>query len=349
MIIYLINILLLFIWKLIFLNENSKNGKKIFVFLGSIQWFILSAFRDLNIGDDTQRYGMMFYQETARTWSQTFSDSYNILTGVTKGKDIGFMFFQKLCASINGDYRFMLIVIAALLATSLGVFIYRNSVDPFFSFLLFSCLFYSFFAITGERQTIATSLVIFFGYELIKKRKLVKFLIIVFFAALIHKSCLVCIPLYFLINKKITNLYLLCIAATAMICFFFRDALFSFLASGTGYESYSTYTTGGYTFTTMFLVVAALAIMFKNNMLNSNNEQATHFINALMLALCVLPLTFSNPNAMRIVQYFSAFLMLLIPLILQSFENRYRLFLTFSGEILLVVLFALQNPVYYFM
>ena len=64
------------------------------------------------------------------------------------------------------------IIVAAIVFASLGYFIYKNSDDPAFSYVLFSALFYSFYAITGTRQALATALVVFVGFEFIKRKGL---------------------------------------------------------------------------------------------------------------------------------------------------------------------------------
>ena len=48
---------------------------------------------------------------------------------------------------------------------------------------------------------------------------------------------------------------------------------------------------------------------------------AGSWLNAVLVALVLVPLTFVDPNAMRIVQYYSIFLVLLVPAILQSFSD----------------------------
>ena len=62
------------------------------------------------------------------------------------------------------------------------------------SWVVYSTLFYSFFAITGHRQTIATGIVVWGGLECIRKRKLIPFLLLTFVAYTIHASAICVLP-----------------------------------------------------------------------------------------------------------------------------------------------------------
>lgn len=115
--------------------------------------------------------------------------------------------FCKDISSFSTNYQVYLVFIALLFMIPMAIWIYRNSSMPCLSFIIFSTLFYSFYAVTGIRQTIATSLVVFIGYEFIKKKKPIPFLILVFLSFFIHKSCVCFLPFVFFAYKKITWRY----------------------------------------------------------------------------------------------------------------------------------------------
>lgn len=352
MTIYLANIGLLIVWNLILQpkKENNVSGKRLFCILASFQWFILSAFRHFDIGSDTWFYGYLFDDVASKSWSQIFNESYNILTGAIEGRDVGYVIFSKAVSCIYNDYRFLLIIVAALLAITLGKFIYQHSHDVLFSYILFSCLFYSFFAITGLRQTIATCILVFGSYNLIKEKKIVKFLILSLLLSTIHKSCLIYILMYFIANKKITKTYLTITTLVAAFCFAVKIEFFTFLADSSGYGSLYNVVdgAGAWTFTALLFAIFGFVLFYSERII-SKNLHSTHWVNALCLACIFVPLTFVEPNTMRIVQYFSVFLMLLIPLMVECVEKKQRTLITISIEVVLIALLVISKPVYYFM
>ena len=64
------------------------------------------------------------------------------------------------------------------------------------------------------------------------------------------------------------------------------------------------------------------------------------YYNALFFGLLFLPLVFVNPTAMRVVQYYSLFLMLSVPEVARSFEKKTGI-LIYMG--MLIILFSASN------
>lgn len=61
---------------------------------------------------------------------------------------------MKFFQIFSTDYQLFLVFIAIVFFVPMGILIYKYSEAPYLSYVLFSSLFYSFFAITGHRQTI---------------------------------------------------------------------------------------------------------------------------------------------------------------------------------------------------
>jgi transmembrane protein EpsG len=68
--------------------------------------------------------------------------------------------------------------------------------------------------------------------------------------------------------------------------------------------------------------------------------------NAFALALLFIPLTWVNPSAMRVVQYFSIFMLLLVPEIIHSFaviSVRFKKDITIAVIVVLIALMIKAN------
>lgn len=346
MTIYLVNMALLVGWGMLLIRHEIPSRRAWFVSFATIQWIVLSGFRDVTVGADTAQYKALFLQSQTLPLG-AFTDRFFEIV-FTESEDPGFYLFQRLIQYVITDYQVYLVLIAMIFMIPLGYFIYKYSSEPLISFLLFSVLFYEFFAVTGLRQTVATALVVLVGYHFVRARKLGWFLLLVCIAMTIHKSSLIFVPFYFLANKQLTKAYLMTMFGVVLGLFVFRNPFFELLVQVSGYETYSAMEgAGAVNFSLMLLSVLFVALWRKDQIL-ANNPSAIHFFNALLLAACLLPLTFLNPSMMRLVQYFSLFLLLMIPEIVGTFERRERLVVYYSAVMLLGLLFIREAPVYSF-
>jgi len=299
-------------------SVNSDANRKKYIKIISFILILQSGLRNVAVGADTYAYFLTFEDSKKTSWNQIYQaiiDYYRY--GISK--DPGFLVFEKLC-SLVGNYQVYLFIIALLFFTALGNFIYKNTnrlSDVIMAFVIYSVLFYSFFSITGHRQTIATAAALY-SFEFIKKRKLVPFLLLLLLASTIHKSVLIFIPFYFicLINKtKLIYIFTLLLFPVFMII---RNSLALYFQSIGGYKEYEQFEGAGtYTFTIMFLFISIVALI-RNKSILKQNSQTRYYYNAFAIALLFLPLTWINPNMMRVVQYFSIFMLLLIPEIINS-------------------------------
>lgn len=347
---YYVNIFILIVFAIsISNNKDLKNRNKLFVFFATLNWIVLSGFRHISIGADTLAYFHSYNRTIGTTWSELFNNFVQIIFYGSEelGKDPGYSIFVKITQLLTHNYQIFLIIIALIFTIPLGLWIYRNSRNTFISYLIYSVLFYSFFSITGFRQTIATSIVVLIGYKYIKERRLLPFILLTFIGFTIHKSALVFFPFYFLANKKVTKKYLITILAIFPLLMFFRVPLALFFQDVSGYE-YGIYEGAGtFNFTILLLLVTIVGI-WRSKTILANYPQALHFFNALIISVLVTPLTWVNPSAMRVVQYYSIFLMLLVPEIINSFKKEERPMVYFVVISLLVLLLLRSNPQYMF-
>ncbi len=217
--IYLINIFFILILGMIFIYYRpTKKKKKFFCIFSSLQWIFVSGLRNSLVGADTLSYMLMFEYVEMYSWEKIlkiFKDNYFqgrkllILEDKDLYNDTGYIIFEKIVHIFTNNAQMYLFIVAIIIFASLAYFIYYNSEDPVFSYILFSTLFYSFYAITGIRQSLATALIVFIGTEYIKKKKLWNFLIISLIAYTLHKSAILFVPFYFLAHIEITKKYLI--------------------------------------------------------------------------------------------------------------------------------------------
>jgi len=308
---------------------------------------LISGLRHVSIGADTLAYRDNFYSISNQSWTLIFENFKNILFFGQEGKDPGYTLFVKFIQLFTLNYQVYLIIIAVIFFVPLGKIIYKHSKEPLISYILFGTLFYSFFAITGHRQTIATALVVLIGYEFILKRKMISFLLLVGIAFTIHKSALIFIPFYFVYNLKLNRWHLIIVLTTFVFLMIYRIPYTSLIVNLSGYE-YEIYENSQPLTFTIMLLALYLVTIWKLPITNNNCSKSKNYINALVISIILLPLVWVNPNAMRAVQYFSIFIILLAPNLVFSFKAKESPFIYLGILSILIFTFFLNMPSYLF-
>ena len=331
-------------------NSNRVRSKRTCI-VGAIGWILLSGLRGLNVGADTAAYAISFEQSVnnrfSTLWESIISKYFYNMD--IPGKDFGYYFLEKVFRTFTNSYTLWLLFIAIIFTVPMAVFIYRYSNNACISWILYSTLFYSFFAITGHRQTIATAIAVWGGLECIRKRKLIFFLLLTFVAYTIHASAICILPFYWLSQIKLTKVKLLGYILCIICAYIFRYRFLAFLQSIVGYESYQQYEAAqAGIFVFLLISIAFFIFVFWRKIRVSDNQILDMSVNALMIACCFSSLLLINPSFMRVVQYYSIFLLFLIPELRFAFcDNSKMLFLRIIA-VIMILLLVRQMPSYNF-
>lgn len=347
--VYIANMLLILFWNYT-LPKSINNRKKILCILYCLQWVLLSGLRDYSVGADTLAYKEYNFDVVLnKSWQELFYTFASYFNGAEGIKDPAYALFEKFCQIfIGSNYTLFLLIIAAVFTVPMTIWVYKYSDNACLSFMIYSALFYSFFAITGHRQTIASALVIFGGYECIKKNKLIPLILLHIIAFFIHKSSICFIVFYFARFIKINKAYWVISVILIMLSFLFRNYIMTFLGHIMGYDSYTDQFdgAGAYKFTFFLLLIFAGALLLYSKIPKS--DDVDYAVKALTLAMLFTPLTFVDPNAMRVVQYFSVFIMILVPKLILTFNYRTRGFAEVFSYVILLGAIVINIPYYSF-
>lgn len=325
-------------------NKNLDVIRKRYIIVISIFYILQSGLRNVAVGDDTFSYLDNYKDIRNTSWHlirEAFVDYYKY----NLGKDPGYLVVQKIEQSLFFyNFQFYLILIAIAFFSTLGYFIFKNTtrlVDVMLAYIIYSVLFYSFYSITGIRQTLAM-IFIMISYKFAFKKKIIPFLLLVFLASTLHKSSLIVVLFYF-VSRFNTTKYLNFMALLLFPIFFaFKEQISLYLRVLSGYEDYGDLDSGGnIVFLVLFLTIYITA-MVRSKVILENNPNAKYYFNAFSMALVFLPLSWINPNAIRITMYFTIYMLLLIPEIIHSFHkisNKFRLDAIALSLVLLIGLF----------
>lgn len=319
--------------------------------IGTINWIILSGFRSLEVGPDTLAYKLYRFDRTInRSWSELFGDfvlKYKMGQDI---KDPGYPILEKIFQVFSTNYQIWLITIAIIFFVPLGIAIYKNSSNACISYILFSTLFYSFFAITGHRQTIATALVVMIGMKYIKENKLLPFLIIEIVAITIHASAICFLPFYWISKIKINKFSISAYWLAIIIAFIGKNQFVKILQFIVGYEEYGQ-TEGARASSFLYLLIglAIVITFFYKNYYKREISMHRIAINAVFVAAVFSPLLLINQAFMRVIQYYSLFLLFLVPDVIKIFKQGVnQQIVSICISIIMLLLFLSNNPTYSF-
>lgn len=363
-IIFVLNFALTILWAVVFLvplepnetHESRNRRKKVFIIVCCIQWILISGLRADSVGSDTSNYMRLYELHNRMSWAEIWSTvkAYYLGIEVTADYELGYVVFEKLIGSITPSHLFYKFIVAIIFMSALGKFIYKNSVDPFISFIVYDALMYNMFSLTGYRQVISVSLGILCGYEFIKKRRFIPFLILLVVSSLFHRSILIFIIFYFLANKKITHRYVL--VATAMIAVLVveRNNVFNYVKVLVGYEQYSgTYGFAQQTFLLLLILLTIGVIICRKQIVRYAEYRGLNYAvyyNAFILTWAMFPLAMVSPTSMRLVYDFGFIsFLLLIPVLVKSFHSLTNRIIVYGFLILTFGYFIItRSPDYMF-
>ncbi len=291
--------------------------RKQYIILICIVLTLQSGLRNVAVGADTFQYFNIFESIKNLSWRDVFA-SFVSYYSLGEGKDPGYIVLQKIFQVFSTNYQFYLISIAVLFFSSLGYFIYKNTKlisDVLFAFVLYSVLFYSMFSITGIRQTIATALALW-GYELVKRRKLLLYLLLIILASTIHKSVLILLPFYFC-NRKGALKYIIGIFIVLLPLMFVYSSEISafFMSFDTMYGQYEHLEhLKPYNFVILQFVLFFIGVYtFRTSFKLTANQTMVYWYSALLISIFFTTQVFQIHAFMRIIYYFAIFYLLLIP------------------------------------
>ena len=347
--IYFWNVVLTLFWGLLLrISGNTTNGKRAFCTITALQWILISGLRGMTVSKDMLTYKIKFYDAMNMEWKDVFDKFYLVYVAGNEGKDPGYDVFTKIVQLFTNDYQVFLFVCAALFFIGMAVWVFKYSEYPLLSMILFDSFLYSFFALTGIRQTLATILVVFLGSRYIKERNFRKFIILAIVAYTLHKSSLTVLAFYFVSRIPITRKYIVSLLALFPVLFILREPYFNIIGTIVGYEYDEFENTGAYMFTFLYLMVVLVSLIFLP-WIKQNCYNYQLYFNAMFMGMILIPLVFVNPAAMRAVQYFSLYLMLYIPQLVKTFEVKLRgPMYTFLVAVLLLATNAFSRTDYTF-
>lgn len=319
-----IEILLLF---MSFKNyKNSNNLKRIDFIILFFIFTIISGFR-YNVGKDFA------------TYEQMYNNPYNISN----------LFLEPIWRLISSSLHLLgFSSVYWFLFTSLLInFFFIKGVEKKSKDFYLSMAFYmsvpQMFCETfnAVRQFVAVSIVFYFFYLFLEKKKL-KFFLVTIIASVFHTSALFIFPIFLISKIKIPNSILLFI-----VCFSFimRNHFGKFIAlivsNISAYSAYAetliipTSNSGAYAYVILFVCITIIVRFW-----NSSNYEIKILENLTLLSFSIYLISYTFQPVMRMSFYFIPYLLLLVPYIKK--KNAEYSFIVIGGLFCLFMLFTVK-------
>ena len=181
------------------LKINSRTRQAIFLFSAFLIYTLHSGLRHWSIGPDTYQYNTIFENVKADSIDIIWN---NVLTN--NGIDPFYDLFQKVFQFVSSDYQIYLVFVGIIFFSSFGFLLFdnlRSLQQMVLANLIFVAYFSGFYSITGIRQTIATS-ILMYAFAFLKRKKHLLFLLFMLLASLFHITSLIFLLSYWLLNKR---------------------------------------------------------------------------------------------------------------------------------------------------
>lgn len=285
-------------------KENSEKAMKLF--WGGV--FMLLALRHENVGTDVSNYHNFFESISRSSWEKVLSD----------GTEIGYSLLNKIVSVSLKDFRWFLIIVAALSVYFIAKVYIKFSNDATLSIALVICMSNFVMMFSGLRQAIAISIG-FLAFEFVREKKLFKFLLIVAIAMLFHISAFMLVFMYPVYHIRLTRNSLVAIIPVMGFVFLFNKQIFSIL--GSILSKYTDYDatislTGAYSMLILFVLFAIFAYLIADEPKLDNDTIGLR--NFLLLSIVLQMFAPLHTISMRMNYYYIAFIPLLLPRIIEN-------------------------------
>lgn len=214
--IYLLNFIIIIIYSCLITD------KKFLVSLISLQLFLILALRDITIGPDLPAYQEMYHYIGSISWNNLLPRLHFFRTAELAdlmGIESGYVILNWIIYQLNFSYHGFLVICSLLTILPVGFFIYRYSLNPSLSFLVYISTNLYFYNFGILRQSLAIGFLLL-SVPFILKRNFLVSLLFIALAFTFHRVAILWIPIYFLLTIPLNQKNFALLIIGSIILFF---------------------------------------------------------------------------------------------------------------------------------
>lgn len=303
------------------MSKRTERNRKQCIRIVTMILVCFSGLRSWRMGD-LFHYCYVYLECNMPGWTPQFNSI---------GDTLGLQLFFRLCGQLGLGFEACIFIIAAFVAITLGVLVYRYSPSPYWSYVTYLAMGFYISSFNILKQVMAMGFIVL-AMIAIFEHKPGWFVAWVALASVFHTPALVFAIAYPFANKKINMSYFMLIAGMVAAIFMFRDEIVKQATEVYYVDSveYETSEVIGTKFVFMLLILAA-AMVFRP--LRNYDTRYKQLFSVMILAAIVQSFSVYDNVFSRLADYFYQFVVLFIPLMLQPGYEQARLYPEHTREI----------------
>lgn len=300
-----------------FNSGTGHNGKKLPIYFFTLPTFALLFFISAFRGDFTTDYNN--YSYLFRLYNRY--DFFEIFQ-VELYQETGYILFNKIIGIFTDNVLYLFISVSLIILLSFYSQFKKHSPYIWLSVLLFVTVgsYYTSFNIMRQIMAVA---IVFSGSKYLYERKPLKYFLVVIIASLFHKTALIMIIFYYILNLRLSFKNIITLLVGSIVTMLFLDNIIDVVQS----RFYSVYTNESYgmtgmAFTNAVLPIAILVFSLLNaTKLKKNITKHRVWFNAVVFYAFFSVLGLKVQMVARLSEFFAPYILLLIPLIFFEMRN----------------------------
>lgn len=255
MAVYIFLALFPFVLQIFFSNlKNSKWQRRTYLIISGAILVFFVGLRHYSLGStDTFHYYAAMKQAIV---SSSFDEFYS-----PELYEKAFQYFVFILSRVFNNAQWLLIITSFIYIGSTLFFISRNCDDMPLAISLYTSICNLKFQMQGMRQAIAMSICLF-AFEEAKKKHFWRFLAIVLFASLFHRTAIVFLVVYWLVNLRPNGVNVIFVSIGCAVALMFSSSLVNIANSLFGEQYASTVESGGFVATVIYVLVLIVCFLY---------------------------------------------------------------------------------------
>lgn len=320
------------------INDNPKY-RKIYLGLMVINITLMMGLRSQDVGSEDSRFYYTFWETMSKT---NLSELGHSLKAVDL--EVGYQCVTWVFSHIFHNGQWQLILSGAFFAISVCLFANKNCKNLFLALTVFNCLGLFNFMVQGLRQAVAMCICLW-AIEPCKKRKPLKFILLIFIASLFHGSAVVFSVVYFLKYLKLNIKSYFIAFCSIMLVILLLPELFDLfnLIINDHYESGKQSNEGGVVAIFIYIAIIAFGLLFKDR----QDTYYPMFIYMTLIALMAMIMrNMVSSIVERIAYYFAFGEMVVISNSIRTIDNKKEYHLVCGFIVMMCLCVAIYKSTY---
>lgn len=250
-----------------------------------------------------------------------------------KNDEIGFGVLIKVIQLVTLNPQFLFLIVAIIINILIMIFIRKHTEFFELGYFLFIALYFYYSSFNILRQWIAIAIFLY-AIRYIYNKNFKKYLLCIFIACTFHKTAIITIPMYFILNMKLNKKNIIIVSLTILMLYVGLDTILLkansiFNINTTKYLNYfnkdDTIGAKGYAYS-IITMMTLLIILFTKKQYLLKNEHGKEDIIMLVIMLAFSIMGINSMIFSRLQLYFLPYLVVIIPNILKVIIKKQRKF-----------------------